>query len=96
MVSEYFVFQSAEGLAAGVFLVLFAAAYSVLIKFMKSKMPVFMISLIIAGIAAWQLYKERYYGWESLLAFLMIVFAIIIFVKIILSFFRGAKTIFGG
>ena len=95
MVYEYLVFEHPEALAAGVFIILFVVSHYVIVKFIRNKGIALIVSFLIAGIAAWKLYSERFYGWEGTLAFVLIVAVIVIIIKIFFSFFKGARKGFG-
>ena len=91
MVLEYLTFEHPESLAIGVFIIIFAVANYALVKFIRNRGTSLLISFLIGLIVAWKLYTERFYGWEGTLAFVLIVIAIAIFLKIFLAFFRNFR-----
>lgn len=95
MAYEYLVFEHPEALAVGVFIILFIVSNYAIVKFIRNKGIALIVSLLIAGIAAWKLYSERFYGWEGTLAFVLIAAVIVIIIKIFLSFFKGVRRGFG-
>lgn len=82
-----------EGLAIGVFIILFTLSYTILAKtaFKKNTALAIIISLIISGLAALKLMTERFYGYESILAVLMYIAIIGIFLKIAWAFIRNFR-----
>lgn len=94
-ISEYLMLQNPELLAIGVFIILFAIAFSVLIRVIHNKGITLVVSLIIALIAAWNLYKGEFYGWESVIVVLLIIAVVVIFLKILWAFVKNIKTTFG-
>lgn len=95
MVYEFFYFENPESLAIGVFIVLFALTFSILNKFLVDNKGVnLIVALAISLIASWRLYNERFYGWETLLGFVIIVFVILFFLRIIWRFIGFGKQTF--
>ena len=85
---SYLSFQNPEGLAIGVFIILFVISYSILSKFLKEKGINLIISFMISLIAARQLYKNRFFEWEASLAVMIIVIIAFILFKVFSSFFK--------
>lgn len=89
MVLEYFSFEEhPESLAIGVFLILFAVTSYIMGKALGHKGSAVTIALVISLATAWQLYRERFYGWEGTLAFVIYVAVFAILLKILFMFFR--------
>ncbi|MCA9485663.1 MAG: hypothetical protein KC506_02365 [Nanoarchaeota archaeon] len=76
------------GLALGVFLILFSMSFYGFSYAMKNKGTSVLISLILSILASWQLYRERFYGWEETIRFLFYVILIVFIVKIIWRFLK--------
>ncbi len=95
MVYELFYFENPESLAIGVFIVLFALSFLILNRFLANNKGVSLIvALTISLIASWRLYNERFYGWESLLGFVIIIFVILFFLRIIWRFIGFGRQTF--
>lgn len=95
MIEEYFRLDNPVSLAIGVFIILFALGYYFLNKFRPDqKGAMIAASLAIASIATWQLYKERYYGWEGMLIFVFAAVVLLLFLKILWSFVKHTQRNF--
>ena len=95
MALEYLQLENPENLAFGVFIILCVISFYVFSKFMRNKGTAFVIALAISGLASWQLYRERFYGWEETLVFVLILAVIALFLRILWSFVRSTSTGFG-
>ena len=92
---ELFRFENLEGLAIVVGVLLFVIAYSVIGGFMKERGVSIIISLIIALISSYGLYKRRFYEWEGSLAIILVIVIIFIFVKLFLPIWRNLRLSYG-
>jgi hypothetical protein len=89
MIEEYFTLNNPVSLAIGVFIIIFALGFYLLDKFKPDQRGTMMaVSFLIASIASWQLYREKYYGWEGILVFIFAAVALILFFKIFWSFVK--------
>ena len=64
---DYFLFEHPEALAVGIFIIVFAVGFEMIFKVFNNKAIALVISLIISSFAGFQLYKERFYGFEMVL-----------------------------
>lgn len=95
MIEEGF-FQNPESLAIAVALLIFIMSFVVLRKVTKMEKGVLLvISFVISVGVAWQLYKQRFYGWEGSLAVILVVIVIVLFVMILLAFIKFIRRNFG-
>ena len=95
--SNIFIFHKAEGLVVGIFIVLFTVCYYIFGSlFSKNKKIALLISLIISFSAVYKIYIERFYGYEGVLYFVLILVIIGVFFKIIREFFKKSKFIITG
>lgn len=84
-------FKEPAGLAVGIFIILFAVLNFMLSKFMKENKTSVVVSFALSAIAAWQLYKERFYGWEETLAVSLWIMIIGVFLSFFIKLFRKKK-----
>ena len=82
-IEELFTFRSRESLAFAIFLIVFAAVYFLISRFMRNKQAAVIISLVVSIIGAWKLYTGDFYGWENTFVWVLIIMVI----GIIISFF---------
>ena len=88
MVFDYSFTDHPEGLALGIFIILFGVIFSVFGSRLKNKGMLFIIALAISGIAAWNLYTNEFYGWTDTLVFVLYLAVIALFLRMIWAFFR--------
>ena len=91
----YFFIEHPEGLAAGVFLIIFTIAYTLILQLFKDRGTSLVIALVISTIAAWGLYRERFYGWEFSLGTIFILIVFVFGFWLIIRMFRGVRSGFG-
>ena len=92
---ETIFFQNPESLAIGVFIVLFAVTFSVLIRQTRLEKGIcIFIALIVSLIAAWKLYSERFYDMEWLLAWVLILAVVGLLIKLFWPFVRHVRRSF--
>jgi len=97
MVFEIFVIENPAGFAFGVAILLFAIIYSVFSKLgSKNKGTAVVVASVFSAVAAWQLYQKEFYGYQAVIGTIFIVIVILLFLRIIWGFFKGAKSSFRG
>ncbi len=84
------VFSIAVGVA------LFAVSNYILVKFLRNKATSLIVALVFSMIAAWSLYENDFYGWESTLAILIYIVVAVLFLKILWVFVKSFKRSWGG
>jgi|SRR3989344_5526702 len=94
-IPDYLLVRDPALLAFAVAIILFALAYVSLIRVIRNKGITLIISLIIALIVAWNLYRGKFYGWESVIAVLLIIVVAVILLKILWAFVKNVKVAFG-
>ena len=90
-IADFFRFENPETLAVAIGVLIFVVSYFVLIRFFKAKGMTLLISFIIALIVTWNLYKERFYEWETGLAIVLVIIVVVILFRIVRGFVRGRR-----
>lgn len=93
--SELITTQDPIVLAGGVFILVLVISLMALQKIFENNVPVAVAgSLIIAVLTARQLYLNNYYGWEGTLGVLLAIAVLILFLRILWAFIKGARRNF--
>lgn len=92
---HYYLIEHPEGLAAGVFLIIFTIAYTLILQLFKDRGTSAVIAIVISTISAWGLYRERFYGWELSLGTIFVLIVLVLGVWLIIRMFRGVRSGFG-
>ena len=94
VVSDYLSFENQETLAIAVGVLLFIIIVYLLKKVALPRGPGILIAFAFAVMATWKLYKERFYGWEGFLAFVLVIAVLGVLLKILIAFFKNVKHTF--
>jgi len=78
---DYLTFQSREGLAVGIFIIVLTICISVLDKVFKggSKTSGRIVALVIAVSSSYYIYKNYLFGYEEILAIFIIALTVLVF-----------------
>ena len=84
-------YENPEGIAVGLAIVVFAVTYQVLkMIFRKTARGVpILLSIIISILAAYNFYKNDFYGYIDAMALLFLAIAILIFLKVAWTFLKS-------
>ncbi len=92
---DLLLFENLGFLAILVTLLLFFLVFIAVHRAIRNRGIAVVIALAVSFIAGWNLYKNEFYGMDSLIAILIIAIVVIILVKIGLVFIKHTKSRFG-
>jgi len=94
-ISDYLILDNPEVFAIAVGVLVFVLANAVLGRFLHNRGVSIIFSLVVGIFTAWQLYQERFYGYEGTVIVIMYIVVAGILLKIFWAFVKGAKHRFG-
>ena len=93
--SDLLMFENPGIVALAIGLLVFIVAYTILLRMME-KGSSMIIALVFGILAAFYLYRNDFFGWESnVLAFIILLTAVAIILKIVWAFVKHGKRQFG-
>lgn len=93
MVNSFF--QNPESLIIGVFIILLVISYTILIRFFRERGIAMIVSILIALISSYGLYKKDFHEWEGSLAAILVLVIIFIFIRLFSPLLRNVKLSYG-
>ncbi len=88
MAFEYLSLENPEVLAVAVGVILFVISFYVLSRSISRRGHAFVIGFVISALAAWQLYREHFYGLEGMLIIAIYFAVVAVFVRILWAFVK--------
>jgi|SRR3989338_2790097 len=97
-IQDYLTFQSREGLAVGIFIIVLTICISVLDKVFKggSKVSGRIVAFVIAASSSYYIYKHYLFGYEEVLAIFIIALVFLVFFLLRRVLLRPLRRTIGG
>jgi len=88
---DYLFVENPESLAFAASVLIFIISYMAIVRFIRQKGPALLISVAIALIVGWKLYREKFYGWEISLVLILGLVVLVIVGKIVWAFIKNIR-----